>query len=78
PFQASGFQYAKSACLKLNFCQHPDLPGHPPHVSVSWALPQAFASWAILLHHGMRPGRLLQHYLREHVTGFPVPCIHFA
>ena len=38
------------------------------------ALPQALASWDILLRHGMRPGRLLQLHLREHVTGFPVPA----
>ena len=23
------------ACLKLDFCQSPDLPGDPPHVSIS-------------------------------------------
>ena len=61
PIRASGFQYVpKDACLKLNFSQYPDLPGYPPHVSVSWALPQALASWGILLRHGLRPGRLLQ------------------
>ena len=68
PIRASGFQYVpKDACLKLNFSQYPDLPGYPPHVSVSWALPWAFASfgfaqdkpWGILLRHGLQPGRLL-------------------
>jgi hypothetical protein len=61
PIRASGFQYVpKDACLKLDFSQYPDLPGYPPHVSISWALPQALASWGILLRHGLRPGRLLQ------------------
>ena len=49
PIRASGFQYVpKDARLKLDFCQYPDLPGHPPHVSVSRALPRALASWGIL------------------------------
>jgi hypothetical protein len=60
PIRASGFQYVpQDACLKLDFSQSPDLPGYPSHVSVSWALPQALASWDILLRHGMRPGRHL-------------------
>ena len=58
------------------------------------ALPQALASlrsgsgqaWGILLRHGMRPGRLLPlnpstssgQVQREHVTGFPVPCVHLT
>jgi len=35
------------------------LPLHPPHVSLSLALPRAFASWGILLRYRIRPGRLL-------------------
>ncbi len=31
-----------------------------PHVSLSWALPQAFASWGILLPASIRPDRLLR------------------
>jgi hypothetical protein len=58
--------YAHSApAIKLNFCQHPDHPGYPPHVCISWALPQTLASWGILLHQSIRPSRLLQLYLRE-------------
>ena len=69
PIRAPGFQYvSKDACPKLDYCQYPvlvvqdkcpDLPGYTSHVSISWALPQALASWDILLRHGMRPGRLL-------------------
>ena len=35
------------------------LPLYPPHVSLSLALPRAFASWGILLRYSVRPGRLL-------------------
>jgi hypothetical protein len=86
PIRASGFQYAlQSACLKLGCCQYPDLPGYPSHVSLSWALPQALASpqrgpqvgasysataYGLVACPCTRP--------REHVTGFPVPCVHFA
>ena len=42
-------------------------------VSLSQALPWAFASWGILLRQGLWPGRLLQLYLREHLAGFLVP-----
>jgi hypothetical protein len=37
----------RDVCLELNLCQHPDLPDHPPHVSISQALPWALASWGI-------------------------------
>ena len=72
PVRASGFQYVpKDACLKLDFSQYPDLPGYPPQVSVSWALPQALAFWGILLRHGLRPGRLLLHKAERTRDGFP-------
>ena len=80
PIRASGFQYAlQSACLKLDFSQYPDLPGHPPHVSISPALPGALASfgfaqdkpWGILLRHGIRPGRLLPYKTERARDGFP-------
>jgi len=69
----------KDACLKLDFSQYPDLPGYPPHVSISWALPQALASfgfaqdkpWGILLRHGLQPGRLLLHKAERTRDGFP-------
>jgi len=61
------FHYGQAVCLKPGHVESPCLPGHPPHVSLSWALPQAFASWGILLRHSMRPGRLLQ----ERHDGFP-------
>ena len=35
------------------------LPLYPPHVSLSLALPRAFASWGILLRYGIWLGRLL-------------------
>jgi len=57
-------------CLKHDFCQSPDLPGYPPHVSISPALPGALASWGILLRRGLRPGRLLPHSGESH-GGFP-------
>ena len=58
----------KTVCLKPRHIESPCLPEHPPHVSIlSWALPQALASWGILLRHSIRPGRLL----KEHCDGFP-------
>jgi len=59
--------HGQAVCLKPQHIESPCLPGHPPHVSISWALPQAFASWGILLRHSIRPGRLL----KECHDGFP-------
>jgi hypothetical protein len=77
-YEVSGFQSACASAIKHDFCQSPDLPGYPPHVSVSPALPRALASWGILLRRGLRPGRLLLPRQREHTSGFPVPCIHLT
>ena len=69
----SCFHYGITVCLKPWHTEYPCLPVHPAHVPkghaicISWALPQAFASWAILLRHSIRPGRLL----KEHRDGFP-------
>jgi hypothetical protein len=80
PLRVSGFQYVpQDACLKLDFSQYPDLPGYPSHVSISWTLPQALASfgcaqdkpWDILLRHGIRLGRLLLHKAKRARDGFP-------
>ena len=57
-------------CLKHDFCQSPDLPGYPPHVSLSPALPGALASWGILLRRGLRPGRLLPREAERAHVGF--------
>ncbi len=79
PVRASGFQYVpEDACLKPDFCRHLDLPGCPPHVSISWALPQALASWGILLRHGIRPGRLLLHEAERARDGFPCSVCPFV
>jgi hypothetical protein len=46
---ATGFHYAKDVCHKaLAFFKHPCLPEDPPSVSLSPALPGAFASEGIL------------------------------
>jgi len=61
------FHYGQAVCLTPGHIESAGLPGHPPHVSLSLALPQAFASGGILLRHSIRPGRLLQ----ERHDGFP-------
>ena len=68
---------AHPACLRLSLLLHRCLLVYRPHVSISPALPRAFASWGILLRPGFQPGRPLP-YPGEHRTGFPVPDVHFA
>jgi|GEM_PF-2771466 len=64
-------------CLRPSLLLHRCLLVYRPHVSISLALPGAFASWGILLRLGLRPGRLLP-YPGEHRTVFPVPDVHFT
>ena len=65
------FHYGQAVCLKPSHVESPCLPEYPPHVSLSWALPQAFASWGILLRQGIRPGRLLLPTAERAHDGFP-------
>ena len=50
--------------------------GHRPHVSISWALPQALAAWGILPA-GPCGGHLL-HSRGEDPAGYPVPAVRLV
>ncbi len=68
-YTVSGFQSACASAIKPGFGQSLDLPGYPPHVALSPALPGAFASWGILHRRGLRPGRLLPPHAERAVAG---------
>ena len=70
------FSTSKTPAIRPITFRYLCLPLHPPHVSLSLALPRAFASWGILLCYGIWPGRLL--FIKSHSrfprSGCPLFC----